>query len=727
MDVLDRLDDAQFDDATLCAWQASERPLARLFAAAALVRLGRAREARAELAALSSNGDPPARVLVAAGALSFELGDFSESLACLDRVVRRAAAVAQDRPAGSDRHPPRLEAAGRRPPLSDALQMKFSLATALGWRREGIEAAERLIAAEPSQAAAIHAELQRLLGSEGNAADAFLHVQAREALEPDSAEREWDAAQLLCRLERFEEARARVERALQLAEDVPETHLRAARTLIECGAFAAAEDQVRTALRLDRDCRDAYVLIGELRLWHGDAAAALSAAAQTLGCDARCAVAHRQRGAALLLQAHYREALAALDTALVCDPSDREAPLFRAEALLGLSRFDEAIGQLEAHPMHGSSEHWVLELLLGLIRLERPTESGIATRLMAMLRRLCGMREPARTDFLSYYELNSALRALDADADAILARGERADVSALLRQVLAALRGNRNPNPTYYDAGRQALAPVPVRSPRAASLRALGLIKTAPPDTVLQRLTAVMEEYPDSSLPRAYRAELQLWLGEYEAARCDLEAAIAQHAKTRWAYYGLASLANVEGNPSGALASCERSIEALGSEAPAIHVHRGEALRRLGRTDDAIRELRRACDLNRNRLSGHLNLALAGGDAGDAGAQAAGYRWLRAQAPGLVSDAGFGLGIREWDDDDALSVDAIRALLERMLLMMRGNRASSITTWVSSDGFVRFARAAATGHSAMDRLRADAPKRWAILRRLLEAALSAEN
>jgi hypothetical protein len=118
---------------------------------------------------------------------------------------------------------------------------------------------------------------------------------------------------------------------------------------------------------------------------------------------------------------------------------------------------------------------------------------------------------------------------------------------------------------------------------------------------------------------------------------------------------------------------------------------------------------------------------LAEGDAGGADAQASGYRWLRAQAPGLASDAGFDLGIREWADDEALSRDAIRALLERMLLLMRGNRASSFTTWVSHGGFVRIARADLRGHFALERLGGEAPKRWAILRRLLEDALSANG
>jgi tetratricopeptide (TPR) repeat protein len=709
--ALDGIESGAFDETVLRAWRVTEHPLAHVFAAAALMRLGRLPEARAELAPVAAQWDTPERVIIAAGALHFELGNFAESIDCLERAAIASPTAARD-----------------------ALRVKFSLATALGWRREGIDAAERLIALEPARAAAIHGELHRFLASEGNDADALRHLEARERLEPDSAAGEWEAARLLCRLDRFAEVHARIDRALRMAEATPAMHMTAARLLVESGSFATAEDHASAAARLDPQCCEAHILLAELRLWRGDAAAALDAVSQALACDARCAAAHRQRGAALLLQQRYGDAVAAFDTALAYDPSDREAPVFRGEALLRLGRFEEARAQLEAHPMHGSSDHWVIELLLGLVGLEKaahekPAERVRRTWLTTPFRRprAPAGRESVPLAFLSYYELDHALRALAPDAEAILSSGSRAQVSACLWAVLHRLRGNRGPNPTYYDEDRRALRYVGVRSPRAASIRALGLVKTAPSKVALDALSAVIEEYPDSSVPRSYRGELHLWLGNYDAARADLELAIAQRSTTLWAYYGLASLANVEGDPRGALDCCARSIEALGSEAPPIHVHRGEALRRLGRTDDAVRELRRACELNPTRLSGHLNLALAEGDAGGADAQASGYRWLRAQAPGLASDAGFDLGIGEWADDEALSCDAVRALLERMLLMMRGNRASSFTTWVSQGGFIRVARAGLQGDSALERLRGEAPKRWAILRRLLEDALLANG
>lgn len=99
-------------------------------------------------------------------------------------------------------------------------------------------------------------------------------------------------------------------------------------------------------------------------------------------------------------------------------------------------------------------------------------------------------------------------------------------------------------------------------------------------------------------------------------------------------------------------------------------------------------------------------------------AAAAGFAWLRDQAPGLASDAPFELGGVEWTG--ALPRDATRALLERMQVMMRGNRASSFTTRIGASGQVRVAGASSGDSTALARWRADAPRRWPEVRRLLQ-------
>jgi tetratricopeptide (TPR) repeat protein len=320
---------------------------------------------------------------------------------------------------------------------------------------------------------------------------------------------------------------------------------------------------------------------------------------------------------------------------------------------------------------------------------------------------------------VSQYELYRALADLVPDAIAELASHDPARQGAVLETALRALQGNRSDHPTTVGADGQ-LVYLPRHVPREISVRTLGLIKTAAPEHVLQLLNEIVAAYPDSSLPITYRGELQLWLGDYDAARRDLEAALAQRETTRWAYYGLALLANVEGEPRRALDICARSVVVIGSEGPPIFAHRGEALRRLGQSAAAVAELRRANELSPGRLSGHLNLALAAGDSGDAAAEAAGYEWLRQQAPTLVSDAAHGLGIVGALDLAPLPRATQRAVLEQMLVMMRGNRASSFTTWISPAGLVRVAGAVQGGTGALQRFRDEAPHRWASARRLIE-------
>jgi tetratricopeptide (TPR) repeat protein len=700
--AFDAMQGGPADPAVLNEWQASSDPRAWLFAAAALAASGRPAEARRELARIAEHAKVAGALLVAAGALHFELGDFQAALACLDRV---AAEYPDD--------------------AYGAVLLKFRLAMSLGWRRDVIAAGERLLALDPARAREVHAELQRLLASEDNCPAALRHWGERVSLEPESSARQWEGAHLFSRLGRFGDVRTCVARALQLGDSTAAAQLEAARVLEGAGAFADAERHALAVARGQPECAEAELLHGELRLWQGDADAVLAAAARVLANDPDCAAAHRLRGGALVLRQRYADALAALDCAIAGDAADAAAHSFRAEALLRLGRLPEARAALERHPSREDTCYWIRSLLLALVALRQ--RSGIAGWLRALVREFPNLSLQPRLLVDANYELRRALCALVPDGEALLSRPGARRRRAVLEAALTALRGNRSDRPTAYDVADGALRYVPRACPRQASVAVLGLIKTAPPESVVQAFAAVIAEYPDSSLPVCYRGEVHLWLGNYADARADLEAAIAQRATTRWAYYGLASLANVEGDPRGALAVCARSVRVLRSEAPPIYVHRGEAFRRLGRRDDALRELRLACELGPTRLSARLNLALAEGAAGDGAGETAGYRWLCAHAPGLVSDAGFDLGIGEWRTDAGPSRDERRALLEHMLIMMRGNRASSFATWIGRSGMVRIASAALAGPTALNRLNAEESNRHRALRELLRAAAVGGN
>lgn len=689
--ILAALDAALRDpaaDAALLGWRSAAQPLAQLAVAALLILRGRVDEARPHLdAAESTATSEPARL--AAAALRFERGEFSAALEALER-------------AGG----------------ATALDLESAFASQLGWHRDALIAAEALIHREPARADAVHRHLQQLLTAEGDAAAALEHLRRQDGGESGAPARAWAAARLHAQLGAWDEVVDRVQRALALSDNGSAAQRDAAALLLEAGAFDAAAHHATLAAAQDPTALEPRLLLAQLRLWRGDADAALALSEQILAGDPQCSAAQRQRGAALLLLGRGDAALAALDAALQGANDDPEAHAWRAEALLRLGRVDEAAAALRAHPRQGDSAYWVVALLAA--RAAVAVSPGRLDRLLARLApRLA--RTPVRA---GQYELSHALADLVPGAAARLARPDPQARRAVLDAALAALAGNRSARPTVLRADG-SLAYLAPHAPRHASVRALGLIKTAPPEQVLRALDAVIATYPDSSLPITYRGELRLWLGDYAAARADLEAALAQRRTTRWAYYGLASLANVEARPRDALALCARSVRVMRGIGPAIHVHRGEALRRLGRTAAARRELRQACAVSPQRLSGRLNLALADGDAGDIAAEAAGFAWLRDQAPGLVGDAAFELGGIEWTG--ALSRDATRALLERMLVMMRGNRASSFATWIGSTGQVRVAGASSDDSTALARWRADAPRRWQDVRRLLQRAASGKE
>src|SRR5262249_17472258 len=161
----------------------------------------------------------------------------------------------------------------------------------------------------------------------------------------------------------------------------------------------------------------------------------------------------------------------------------------------------------------------------------------------------------------------------------------------------------RSPLSTCVRDGGTLMRLRPPDSPRDLSRDAMQLIRIASPEEAFRRLDAVAARFPDSSMPLVYRGELQLWLGRYPEARADLRAAIALVKQTRWAWYGLACIDLVAGDPERALATCARGIKVMeNTEGPVALLVRGEAYRLLGRLDDARAELRRSCELNPTRL-----------------------------------------------------------------------------------------------------------------------------
>jgi tetratricopeptide (TPR) repeat protein len=248
-----------------------------------------------------------------------------------------------------------------------------------------------------------------------------------------------------------------------------------------------------------------------------------------------------------------------------------------------------------------------------------------------------------------------------------------------LTEALQKLRGNRSYTATYVRADG---ALVPLReqpSPRVASKRALWrFVATASVDEALAEFDRVHAQYPTSSEPYNYRGELYLYLGDTVTARRQFERALELYVLSRWAYIGLAGAAVIEGRYEEALIHLQRGIDRAGTPGPTAYAYRGEAYRGLGRLDLARSDLEHAVNTHPLRIGAWVNLGLVQAAQGDEVGLSATLAQLSRRAPGLVADAGEGLS-------DAPST----ALLEAMLTLLRGNRASACVTYFTRDGRLR--------------------------------------
>ncbi|HEY3500568.1 MAG TPA: hypothetical protein VGK73_38005, partial [Polyangiaceae bacterium] len=249
--------------------------------------------------------------------------------------------------------------------------------------------------------------------------------------------------------------------------------------------------------------------------------------------------------------------------------------------------------------------------------------------------------------------------------------------------------GNRSPSATFLDE-TGALRPLRLsESSRKASKLATWSLRYRESADIEAELASLAERFPVSPQPFCYRGELRLWLGRYAEARADFEAALARAANTRWAYIGLGASHLLEGRPERALEAFDRGAERTGP-GPTLYVYRGEARLRLGQLEPALADLERARSMNPTRLAAYVTLALASGLSGDLDRRAALLAEIGARAPGLVSAAWFELGADHPPAQLEAASEEIPRFLEHLLCMLRGNRSSSLITYFTCDGALRF-------------------------------------
>lgn len=141
-----------------------------------------------------------------------------------------------------------------------------------------------------------------------------------------------------------------------------------------------------------------------------------------------------------------------------------------------------------------------------------------------------------------------------------------------------------------------------------------------------------------------HRGELRLWLGDVHGAVADLDAAPAIAAHTRAGRTSAGRWLAPPRDDPAALEEDARGVAVMGGEGPAAYVHRGEALRRLGRPAEAIPRCGGRWRCTRaDRRAADLGLAYAA--SGEREGLGAVFERLRERCPGL----GVGRGAQRSD------------------------------------------------------------------------------
>jgi tetratricopeptide (TPR) repeat protein len=534
------------------------------------------------------------------------------------------------------------------------------------------------------------------------------------------------AARIYDRHGETEKALRAVRDALRSNPDDPASRLKAAAALLEIGAFDEARalyDALLDDVPRGAPATPVVEALAQLALWRGDIECALRHADGLVGSAADGA-AKRIRAAGLVLRGDYAGALALLDAVLAADPEDGEAHLWRSETLLRLGDRANAAAAADRSRRYGYSfAAGAIHLLAAL----PPPEARDSAPTV-----------PGQVDgavFHAEQELKTELTALvPAAAELLSTPMTVGQLGELLEHALAVLQGNRNRLATWVRPDGTLARVPPTGAARMLSRDAFELIRVGAIGESFRRLDALAARFPDSSMPVVHRGELHLWLGNYAEARTDLERAIAIRRRTRWAWYGLAWLEIVTGDFERGLATCAEGIAVMGDGPyPPAFACLGEAYRRLGRLDDAREQLETACERAPTRLSAWVDLALVHGATGEHAQQAAVFAKVARLAPALVSHAANELGEDVFtavvlaapfgEDVAAAGVQPamLNRVLEHVLVMMRGNRASGLVTYFTADGRFHHVPRYGGQQSSPEAARHAVDKVRGVLRRALEA------
>jgi tetratricopeptide (TPR) repeat protein len=549
-----------------------------------------------------------------------------------------------------------------------ARRLRTRLATALGWNLDAHRAIEEGIAAG-DDSLTLRTRALDIHSGAGCTQQAIEGARALRQLEPSLLAVSVQLAWLLSRSGTV----AQIQEAKTVLADMDEEATRAfgARFLLEAGRcllWCESPDEAHAAFSRclmtgpsDSLRAAAMAEIAHLHFVEGRDQEAKGVAQEALSMDTSLPLAWVVLGALGVVSGDVEMAGEHLLKAIACAPHDTLAQSWQAELHLREGAYEEARDALHAKRSDPDSFLFVL---------------GVQRLLVSIRTR---EKDSPVTEEHRFREVRDGLLHYQSDAAEIMATSDQGQVDALLSRVLQSIgRARRIPPPLFRDRGAR-------RRARAAILRIQSLGEDA-----LEAFDVDLADVQGDALVRCHRGELAMWLGRYEEAEADLRGAIKADPETRWAYIGLSALELVAGNAEEALARNEEGIKAMGGTVgAAVHVHRGEALRLLGRFDEARVALDEAHALHPERISVQLNLALLAHATDDEPSFAAMFDELQRRAPGLLSDA-----LRECEDGEPKTV-----VLSALRILGANRSSSCISYWATTSSQRRQPRFVPTGES----------------------------
>ena len=308
-------------------------------------------------------------------------------------------------------------------------------------------------------------------------------------------------------------------------------------------------------------------------------------------------------------------------------------------------RYAEAIEAADAASFATPDFNLVARLERELAEYERANSAQNVSMLFRLLRST------------GLYALMRPIRKLEHAPD-LYALGLRPrDPMRALEALLERFGGNHTPHLTTTKDGRLTSCRLPL-DPRhlGASIQRVLWTRGAEPARALYReLAPRVNSHP---LYLIYQGEIELWLGDYEAAARIFQTALGRDRKARWAWIGLGASAMLRGKLREAQQTWARGVAVAGSPGPTLYVYRGECYRRQGELGRARSDLELALRQKPQRLSARINLALV---QDDPEILARVDRQCTALAPLLMAEQSGSSAER----------------LEKMLEAMRGNRSST--------------------------------------------------